>query len=255
MNKAGDIRQFGLIGYPLSHSFSPSYFKSKFEREGITDAHYGLFPLEHIEEFPNLLIDNPQICGLNVTIPYKQEIIPYLLRLDEAAASIGAVNTIRFTGTGLIGYNTDWLGFTETIKPHLKEWHTKALVLGTGGSSKAVHYGLQQLGLETAAVSRTIREGVLFSYESISPEVIEEYTVIVNTTPLGMAPDRLSRPELPYHILTEKHLLYDLVYNPEKTVFLMKGDKAGAAIKSGTDMLHVQAERAWDIWNLPLENS
>ncbi|MFT7588342.1 MAG: shikimate dehydrogenase [Limisphaerales bacterium] len=248
-HKNTPIKLYGLIGYPLSHSFSPAYFADKFLKEGILNSSYKLFPLESIEAFTDLIIDHPELKGLNVTIPYKQAVIPYLLELDEAAKAIGAVNTICFTGNGLIGHNTDWLGFRDSIQPLLKPHHKKALVLGTGGSSKAVHYALEQMGIQSASVSRTAAEHVDFTYQDIDPAVLEEYHIIVNTTPLGMTPDRLSRPDIPYHILSEKHLLFDLVYNPEKTVFLIKGEKAGALYKNGLEMLHFQAEQAWAIWN------
>ncbi len=251
-------RLYGLIGYPLSHSFSPGFFAEKFLREGIRDSEYRAFPLESIGEFPALLEREPNLRGLNVTIPYKQAILPYLHAVQKDAAAIGAVNTIKFTEQGLIGYNTDWTGFLQAIGPLLQNWSASeagllaakgALVLGTGGSSKAVHYALQSIGYITKSVSRKAGPGIDFSYPELNKEILERYPVIVQCTPLGMFPDVLSRPEIPYEFLSSGNLLFDLVYNPLKTVFLIKGEERGAAAGNGLAMLYAQAEAAWAVWN------
>jgi shikimate dehydrogenase len=241
-------RLFGLIGYPLSHSFSKGYFSEKFIREQISDTAYELFPLEQIALFTDLLKDHPNLCGLNVTIPYKTSVIPLLDNLDAEAAAIGAVNTILIQGGKTKGFNTDVHGFRESFSKKLQPKHRKALVLGTGGASKAVVYTLQQLSIPFQFVSRT-RSDMVLSYEDISPELIAEHTIIINTTPLGMYPKIDSLPPLPYHVLTKDHYLYDLVYNPQETAFLSKGKAAGAEIENGLDMLYSQAEKAWEIWN------
>ncbi|MBI1192822.1 MAG: shikimate dehydrogenase [Bacteroidetes bacterium] len=251
-----DTRVFGLIGYPLSHSFSPGYFAEKFLREGIADARYEAFPLANIQEFPDLLRREPNLCGLNVTIPYKQSVMAYLDAIDDDARAIGAVNTIHFGPNGrLTGYNTDWIGFLASIQPLLNHWAkglsqqpTGALVLGTGGSSKAVHFALRKIGLQTRSVSRAHGSGVDYTYGELTAEVLRQYPVIINCTPLGMHPDVLSRPEIPYELISSEILLFDLVYNPAKTIFLTKGELAGAATGNGLAMLYGQAEAAWGIW-------
>lgn len=242
------MRQFGLIGYPLGHSFSKGYFAEKFAREGIEDASYDNFELSDIAQFPTLVQSQPNLVGLNVTIPYKQAVIPYLGELDAAAQQIGAVNTIKFTNGRLLGYNTDYVGFRDSLKPLLKPNHTKALILGTGGSSKAVEYALGLLGIQHRYVSREPKDGQL-SYGQLTETLMQEYTLIINTTPLGMHPNVDACPDIPYHHLTPKHLLYDLVYNPAETQFLAKGRAVGADTKNGLQMLGLQAEAAWGIWN------
>ena len=242
------MKTLGLIGFPLSHSFSKKYFSEKFEREHIEGWQYELFPLERIGELPDLLARNPSIVGLNVTIPYKEAVIPYLDMVDESA-TFGAVNTIKIENGQLHGFNTDVYGFEVSLKPLLKAHHTAALVLGTGGAAKAVVSVLERLGIAHRYVSRTPHEEQ-FSYQNINKNVLDEYSLIVNTTPLGMYPKAAVCPDLPYEKLTKKHLLYDLVYNPDVTTFLKNGKKRGAAIKNGLEMLHLQAERAWSIWNL-----
>lgn len=242
------MRQFGLIGYPLGHSFSKGYFAEKFLRGGIDDARYDNFELTDIAQFPNLVQSHPNLAGLNVTIPYKQAIIPYLDGLDAAAKLIGAVNTIKFTDGKMLGYNTDYIGFLDSIKPLLQPHHIKALILGTGGSSKAVEYALGLLGIQHRYVSREPVDGQL-GYDQLTEAVIQEYTVVVNTTPLGMHPNVDACPDIPYQYLTPRHLLCDLVYNPTETQFLAKGKLAGAATKNGLHMLELQAEAAWSIWN------
>ena len=244
------MKTYGLIGYPLGHSFSRGYFTDYFSRENI-DAEYKNFELPSIGELDNVLKSEATLQGFNVTIPYKQQIFPYLNELDDAAQAIGAVNVvkvIRHDGDlRLKGYNTDYIGFSDSIRPYLKPHHTHALILGTGGASKAVDYALRQLGLKTRFVSRTSREGII-AYDELTPEQMAQYTVIVNTTPLGMHPNVDECPPLDYSQLTPHHLLYDVVYNPEKTLFLQRGQKAGATICNGMDMLIGQAKAAWKIW-------
>jgi len=241
------MKTLGLIGFPLSHSFSKKYFAEKFEQENIAGWQYELFPLERIEQLPDLLAKNPSIVGLNVTIPYKEAVIPYLDEVEDSAA-FGAVNTIKIEGGKLRGFNTDVYGFEQSLKPLLKTYHTAALILGTGGAAKAVASVLTRLGIEYTYVSRTPREGQ-FSYKNIDKNTIEKHLLIVNTTPLGMYPKVEFCPDLPYEKLSDKHLLYDLVYNPEISTFLKNGKNQGAEIKNGLEMLYLQAERAWSIWN------
>lgn len=244
-------RIFGLIGKPLGHSTSMVSFKKKFRTEGIS-ADYCNFELESAEELRNLVEHNPKICGLNVTIPYKTDVIPYLDELDVTAREIGAVNVIKVErGAGnlrLIGYNTDYIGFGRSLKPMLPELPVKALVLGTGGASKAVCYALRQMGIEYHSVSRSSSFDILGYYE-LSPSIIEEHRLIVNCTPVGMSPDTGQCPDIPYAYITQDHIMFDLIYNPETTLFLKKGAEHGAAIKNGSEMLRIQAEEAWEIWN------
>ena len=244
------MKTYGLIGYPLGHSFSKGYFTDFFRQEGI-DAEYKNFELPHIEALTDVLQTESTLQGFNVTIPYKQQIFPYLSELDDAAQAIGAVNVVKVICHNekryLKGYNTDYIGFSDSIRPYLKPHHTHALILGTGGASKAVAYALQQLGLKTRFVSRTSREDII-SYDELTPELMTQYTVIVNTTPLGMHPKVDECPPLDYTLLTSQHLLYDVVYNPAKTLFLQRGEAAGATICNGMDMLIGQAKAAWKIW-------
>lgn len=237
---------YGIIGYPLLLTFSPGYFTKKFEALGINDT-YSKFPLASIQEVKKLLAQNPGLNGLNVTIPYKQEIIPFLDELDDTALHIGAVNCIRIRTGRLKGYNTDTLGFTKTLKPVLKTQHTSALILGTGGASKAVAYSLKQLGISFRFVSRHKAEHTL-TYAELDEKVMAAHTLIINCTPLGMAPETEHCPDIPYQLLTPAHLLYDLIYNPAETLFLTKGRARGAEIKNGYDMLIEQAEASWHIW-------
>lgn len=245
------MKTYGLIGYPLGHSFSRGYFTDYFGREGI-EAEYKNFELPSIEQLAQVLQTEPTLQGFNVTIPYKQQVFSYLSELSEAAQAIGAVNVVkvmrRDEGLYLKGYNTDYIGFTDSIRPHLKPHHTHALILGTGGASKAVDYALRKLGLKTQYVSRTAREGII-AYDELTPELMAQYTVIVNTTPLGMHPKVDECPPLDYAQLTPQHLLYDVVYNPAKTLFLQRGEEHGATICNGMDMLIGQAKAAWKIWN------
>jgi shikimate dehydrogenase len=246
------MQVFGLIGYPLGHSFSASYFNEKFVKEGI-DARYNNYPMEQISHFPSLIESEPGLKGLNVTVPHKQEIIPYLDRLSSTASAIQAVNTISIKrdkdSLVIEGDNTDVIGFRRSLEQYLKPHHTSALVLGTGGSSKAVHYVLAKLGIPFVRVSRTAGEGQI-TYGDIDGRMIEENPIIINTTPLGMYPNVQTFPQIPYDALSPEHLLFDLVYNPEKTEFLNKGESSGAQAVNGHDMLIYQAQGSWDIWNL-----
>lgn len=242
---------YGLIGYPLVHSFSKTFFNEKFVSENIS-AEYVNFEIPRIEDFKEVVLSHPTLKGLNVTIPYKEAVIPYLDGMDDRAARIGAVNVIKFVRSGgglkLIGYNSDVIGFSESIGPLLSEKHTHALILGTGGASKAVHTALVELGLSVAFVSRTPEKGV-FSYADLTSEVMSCYNVIVNTTPLGMYPAIGQAPAIPYANLTPDHLLYDLIYNPDETLFMKKGKEQGAVVKNGLEMLLLQAFAAWEIWH------
>lgn len=243
------MRIFGLIGYPLSHTFSPTYFNEKFFREGIEGCNYQAFPLPNIADLEELFQNTPNLQGLNVTIPYKEAVLPFLDEISEEAKQIGAVNTIRIDKDGKkTGFNTDVYGFETSLKPFLKPHHQKALVLGTGGASKAILYVLQKLGITPQLVSRNPSENQL-KYEDINEEVMNTHHLIINTTPLGMSPKIHDFPNIPYQFANKKHLFFDLVYNPEKTIFLIKGKLKGAAFKNGMEMLYLQAERSWEIWN------
>ncbi len=239
------MQHFGIIGNPLRQSFSAKYFSEKFAKEQI-DAEYSLYPLENIEQFPTL-IKTHDFRGLNVTIPYKQAVMPYLDRLDDTAKSVGAVNVILFEGGKLIGYNTDTLGFAEDIKPLIRPEHSQALILGTGGAAKAVKYALSRLNIAVHTVSRSA--GYDFTYSDLGKEVIESHLLIVNCTPLGMYPDTEACADIPYQFITEKHLCYDVIYNPSPTLFLKRAAAQGAEIQSGLGMLHGQANEAWKIWS------
>lgn len=247
------MKQFGLIGYPLGHSFSQKYFTEKFSKEGLTGYAYKNFPLVSIEALPELIESNPDLAGLNVTIPYKEQVIQYLDDIDQQAAEIGAVNTIlinRKNGkVSLKGFNTDVFGFERPLLKVLRDVHTSALVLGTGGASKAVAYILARHGMKVQFVSRSPKSADMISYEQITPELLGEVKVIVNCSPLGMHPNIDRCPDIPYEVLTEDHILYDLIYNPEKTLFLKKGEEKKANLINGLPMLYIQAEEAWKIWN------
>ena len=243
--------KFGLIGYPLGHSFSKNYFNEKFANEDI-DAVYMNFEIPSINDLPQVIAENPELKGLNVTIPYKEKVISYLDELDKDAREIGAINVIKVirqkdSDPKLVGYNSDVIGFTKSIEPLLEPHHKKALILGTGGASKAVFHGLKQLGVEGTFVSRHERPN-MFTYEELTAEVMDEYSVIVNTTPVGMYPHTDECPDTPYQYLTPNHLLYDLLYNPDVTLFMKKGEEKGATTKNGLEMLLLQAFAAWDIW-------
>jgi len=237
---------FGIIGNPLQQSFSPQYFRKKFEALSL-DETYEKFELETIAELPEILLTHSDLQGFNVTIPYKQQIIPFLDELDEVAAKVGAVNCVKITDGKLKGFNTDAIGFEKALTPLLKPHHAKALVLGTGGASKAVAFVLQKLNIPFHFVSRKGRAAV-YSYEKLNAEIMAEHLLIINTTPLGMMPDVTAAPAIPYLYITPKHLLYDLIYNPSETKFLQQGKAHGATTKNGYDMLIAQAEAAWTIW-------
>lgn len=244
------MKQFGLIGFPLIHSFSKKYFSTKFESEQI-DAVYDLYELSKIEEFPEL-INRVELSGLNVTIPYKEQVIPYLDILDETAKEIGAVNVIKFIRTNnqliLKGYNSDALGFEHSLKPYLKPHHQKALILGTGGASKAINYVLEKLGLEVTFVSRTPQSGQV-AYSELNQAIIQDNLLIINASPVGTFPHTDECPAIPDEFIGDKHLLFDVVYNPVETLFLKNGKKRGASTLNGEEMLQGQALAAWKIWN------
>lgn len=243
--------KYGLIGYPLVHSFSISYFNEKFQNENI-DAIYENYEISSIEQLTEVLDTNPELRGLNVTIPYKEKVISYLDSLSPEAREIGAVNVIKIEHKGkktvLKGYNSDVIGFTRSIEPLLEPYHKKALILGTGGASKAIEFGLKSLKLKTLKVSRTGKGGA-FKYEDLTPEMIKEYNVIVNCTPCGMFPHSDECPKLPYDAMDSHTLLYDLIYNPDETLFLNKGKEKGAVVKNGLEMLLLQAFASWEFWN------
>ncbi len=243
--------KYGLIGYPLGHSFSIGYFNEKFQNEGI-DAVYENYEIPDISTLPEILDSNPELKGLNVTSPYKEDVIKYLDSISPEANAIGAVNVIRVVHkdrkTTLKGFNSDVIGFTKSIEPMLEPCHKKALILGTGGASKAVNFGLKSLGLETLFVSRSKKEGTI-CYEEVTANVIKEYNVIVNCTPIGMYPHADECPNIPYYAMDIHTLLYDLIYNPDETLFLKNGKKYGATITNGLEMLLLQAFSSWEFWN------
>ena len=244
------MKLFGLIGHPLTHSFSKQYFENKFEKENIVDCSYNLYDIKNISLYKNVF-ETPNLIGLNVTIPYKESIIDLLDELDEVAKNIGAVNTIKFNSNTkkTKGYNTDYFGFKNSLKPFLENIHERALILGTGGASKAVAYVLKELNINCLFVSRTPEKGNEIGYNDINEYVIKHHQIIINTTPLGTYPNINDFPNIPYELLTANHLLYDLVYNPEETMFLRKGKEKGAKIINGLQMLKLQAEKSWEIWN------
>ncbi|MBQ6653095.1 MAG: shikimate dehydrogenase [Prevotella sp.] len=243
--------KYGLIGYPLGHSFSIGFFNEKFSNEGI-NACYQNFEIPDIRELPEVLASNPDLKGLNVTIPYKEKVISYLNELSSEAKAIGAVNVIRISRKGrkliLKGYNSDTVGFSQSISPMLENHHRGALILGTGGASKAIDYSLKKLGLETLLVSRTPREGII-GYDDVTSELIKTFNVIVNCTPLGMYPNVDEAPDLPYEAMDNHTLLYDLIYNPDQTTFMKRGQEHGAIVKNGLEMLLLQAFASWDMWH------
>ena len=245
------MKIFGLIGKNINYSFSAKYFSEKFENEKIENSVYKNFDIPDITYFPQIIKKNKELKGLNVTIPYKEEIIPYLDKLSRKAEEIGAVNCIKITKKGnLKGYNTDVFGFKKSLKPLLKPNHTKALILGTGGASKAVAYVLEKLGIEYKYVSRNPQKDE-FSYPDISQAIMEEYTLIINTTPLGTFPNIEQCPEIGYEYFSDTHIAFDLIYNPSETKFLRLAKEKGATTKNGYDMLVFQAEKSWEIWNKP----
>ena len=249
MEKTGSKKhRFGLVGKNISYSFSRGYFTEKFNFLGLQDHSYENFDLQEIADFKKLFENNKNIKGLNVTIPYKEAVIPYLDAISTKAKKIGAVNTIKISKKGLKGYNTDVYGFKKSIKPLLKEHHKKALILGTGGASKAIAFVFSELNIEYTFVSRRASVNQ-FGYNDLDQTILDQYSILVNCTPLGTYPNIEERPAIPYQYISKKHLLFDLIYNPEKTAFLKAGESKGAIIANGYHMLELQAEKAWEIWN------
>lgn len=248
------MRSYGLVGYPLGHSFSKSFFENKFKLENKAEQYHN-FELKDIGQLRSIVAETPELAGLNVTIPYKTAVIPLLDTLDKTAHEIGAVNTIRIIrdkegNLQLKGFNTDFYGFRNSLAPLLKPYHTQALVLGTGGASKAITYALDKLNIHWMMVSRNIGDdNRVITYKQLDDNILADYLLIINTTPLGTFPNTDSFPEIPYYSLTSKHLLYDLVYNPTETQFMKKGIEMGATVKNGDEMLKLQALRAYEIWN------
>ena len=242
------MRRFGLIGYPLSHSFSQKYFTEKFQRERVSGAVYENFPLATIDELPAVLEKYPDLEGINVTIPYKQDVIPFLWQQNEVVKAIGACNCVKIVKGKLEGYNTDVAGFEISLEKMLESYHKKALVLGTGGAAKAVHYVLQKKGIEYMEVSRNPLGRRQISYNDVD-EIMHDHLLVVNTTPLGTYPNTDEYPPIAYDMLTPRHYLFDLTYNPPVTAFLKKGQEKGALVKNGGEMLVIQAEESWKIWN------
>ncbi len=246
--KENKVYKYGLVGRDISYSFSKGYFTKKFETLNLSQHSYENFDLQDIKMFSEVIDSNKSIQGLNVTIPYKELIIPFLAELNEVAKQIGAVNTIKFTNKGLVGFNTDAYGFEQAIQPHLRKHHTKALILGTGGASKAVAYVFDTKGIAYQYVSRNPSKGRL-TYRDLTEDILQKYTLLVNCTPLGTYPNIALKPDIPYQYITPKHLLFDLIYNPSKTEFLLQGESKGASICNGAAMLEFQAEKSWEIWN------
>ncbi len=237
--------KFGLIGYPLTQSFSPEFFKNKFQKLNLGNYNYRLFPLSDISKIHKVLPED--IAGFNVTIPYKQQIIPFLHGVEGVAKKIKSVNCVKIVGEQWIGFNTDWYGFQTSLKKMIgKKRIEKAMILGNGGSAKAILYALRNLGIRPTIISR--KRGYR-GYKNLNKEIMQAHRLIINTTPLGMYPDTDVSPNIPYHFISSSHLLFDLIYNPQKTLFLKKGELQGAAILNGLEMLHLQAERSWEIWN------
>ena len=250
------MRQFGLIGYPLSHSFSQKFFTEKFLKENIVNAQYTNFPIPSIESFAGLWKENPNLEGLNVTIPYKKEVIPFLQHSSAVVQEIHACNCIRKFNNELYGYNTDVIGFEKSLLPFLKPHHTHALILGTGGAAAAVQWVLQKLNIQFQIVSRKANAieantemKSIISYDQLNKSLVETHTLIINTSPVGMYPNTNEAPPIAYEGITAQHHLYDLVYNPTETLFMKKGLEKGATVQNGLAMLHIQAEESWAIWN------
>jgi shikimate dehydrogenase len=242
-------RIFGLVGKNISYSFSKTYFTERFQKDNATDCSYENFDIEDISQFPDILKRNPDLAGLNVTIPYKESVIPFLHKLSDKAKRIGAVNVIRFTrNRKLKGYNSDYYGFKKSLKPLLLPHHKKALILGTGGASKAVAFALEELGILYTFVSREATSNTI-DYDRINATTFDNYQIIINCTPLGTTPNTNAFPPIPYEYFTAKHIAFDLIYNPAETQFLKKAKENGAVIKNGMEMLVLQAEKAWKIWN------
>lgn len=245
------MHQYGLIGFPLSHSFSKKFFTEKFEREGLTDHVYDLFPIPSIDGLKEVLAANPALRGFNITIPYKRQVLPYLDDASHIPTGISACNCVRISEGRLTGYNTDITGFENSFTPLLQAHHRRALVLGSGGAAEAVTFVLDKIGMEYALVSRDRRPGSRFVYSDLTDSVMREHEMIINTTPLGTYPNVDECPDIPYGSITPRHYLFDLVYNPAKTLFLQQGEAKGAAIRNGYEMLVIQAEESWKIWTGP----
>ena len=243
------MRLFGLIGYPLSHSFSQKYFEEKFKKKGLIDCQYKLFPITSIDELDNIIKKTPELEGLNVTIPYKQLVLRHLHTTKNIPDELRACNCIKINKGVLSGYNTDVAGFEKSFVPLLKNYHTRALILGNGGATAAVIFVLKKLNIGFDIVSRKLHDGSSLTYDNLDEKIMKESLIIINTTPVGMFPNNNECPDIPYQFITEKHLLYDLIYNPAKTLFLQKGEDKGATIKNGEEMLVLQAEESWKIWN------
>ncbi len=243
------MRLFGLIGQPLTHSFSEKYFTEKFAREGLADCKYLLFPIRSITELDSILQQNPGLEGLNVTIPYKQQVLSYLDSYDGIPDGLNACNCIYLKNGKRTGFNTDLIAFKKSLIPLLRPVHTRALILGNGGAAAAVRFALKDLGIDYTIVSRKLRNGAALTYDQLNEASIRDHLLIINTTPLGMFPETGQCPDIPYRFLSGEHLLYDLVYNPPQTLFLQKGKERGAATKNGEEMLILQAEESWRIWN------
>jgi shikimate dehydrogenase len=239
---------YGLIGYPLGHSFSKKFFTEKFEREGLTDCSFELFPIPAVDEFPALLLAHPALKGMAVTIPYKEKILPFVHILSDEVKHIGAANSINIHNGVLTAYNTDIIGFEKSFAPLLQPQHRQALVLGTGGAAKAVQYVLRQLHIPFVTVSRTTGEG-LITYGDIDEALMQQHNIIINCTPAGMYPHEAGFPAIRYDLITAQHYLYDLVYRPAETVFMQKGKERGATVKNGLEMLEIQAIANWHLWN------
>lgn len=242
------MRQFGLIGYPLSHSFSKKYFTEKFLELGLSDHHYESFPIESIDKLPSIIEQHPGLVGLNVTIPYKESVVPFLHHQSPVVQSIGACNCIQLKDDKLWGFNTDVAGFQRSLQSSFPDIPEKALILGTGGASKAVHFVLESLQITSLFVSRKKGDNSI-TYEDLTADIIEEYCLVINTTPLGMHPNVSDCPPIPFHAIGQQHCLFDLIYNPATTKFLEKGIQRGAQVQNGLDMLVIQAEESWKIWN------
>ena len=243
------MHSFGLIGFPLGHSFSRNYFREKFEKLGLADYTYENFPLSSINELPQLLSDHPFLEGLNVTIPYKKAVLPFLDERSFLPEGLEACNCIRIRNGRLSGFNTDVIGFENSLRPLLKKGQNAALILGNGGAAVAIVYVLKKLGILPHVVSRKKNNGADLDYSDLNEHVISEHKLIINTTPLGLYPDTQSMPAIPYQFLGTEHLLYDLIYNPAETLFLRKGKEQGTRIKNGEEMLIIQAEESWKVWN------
>jgi shikimate dehydrogenase len=245
------MNKLGLLGKNISYSFSRAYFKKKFDMERIKNTSYENFDIDSIDLFPAIINNTENIKGLNVTIPYKQQVIPYLDKINKKAKAIGAVNTIKITKKGkLIGYNTDCYGFKKSLEPYIKSHHKKALILGTGGASKAIAFTLDEMGISYGYVSRKLSEGVQFSYDTLTEKDIQNHQIIINSTPLGTFPNVDDCPNIPYQAINKNHILFDVIYNPEETKFLKQGKENLAITINGLNMLKLQAEKAWSIWGL-----